>query len=146
MTCQQDFLSARYVYTYYIDRLTGNIPRLLRYIDNTLTYSNSTKAAFFRASNLLNLCGNKGVILISYKFQFVEREVEFLGFLVTSSKILPNSHNGCFFGGAFCTSGHQDLPLDISATLTTKATTMMPPDVSVQHAYVCTCIYAQLNA
>ena len=91
LTCQQDFVSAWYVYTDHIDRLTGNIPRLLRYIDNTLTYSNSTKAAFFRASNLLNLYGNKGVILIPYKFQFVEREVEFLGFLVTSSKMLPTS-------------------------------------------------------
>ena len=53
VTYPQGFVSPRDAYTDHKDRLTGNIPRLLRSIDDTLTYNNSIEAAFFRAAWVL---------------------------------------------------------------------------------------------
>ena len=54
-----------------------------------MLYNKTIKEVFFRSSKFLTLCGNNVVILNSTKFQFVEHEVEFVGFFITSSGVRP---------------------------------------------------------
>ena len=60
-TYPQGFANTGDTYMDSMDRLTGDIPRPCRCIDDTLTYDDSIKAAFFRACNFLDMCGNNGV-------------------------------------------------------------------------------------
>ena len=91
ITCPQGLKSARDAYTDRMDRLTADTLRQRSCINDTLLYNSSIQAAFFRAGDFLDLCGNYGVILNSTKFQFAESEVEFVGFSVTSSGVQPTS-------------------------------------------------------
>ena len=83
-----------------MDRLTVNVQRQCRCIDDTLLYDDSIQAAFFIACDFLDLCGKKGVTLNLTKFKLVESEVEFVGF----GHLIRSSANHQLFGV------HQELP------------------------------------
>jgi hypothetical protein len=88
-TCPQGHLAAGDAYTDRMDRITEDVERQRRCVDDTLLYDDSIEAAFHRAWDFLVLCGNNGVVLNPKKFQFAEDEAEFLGFAVTASGVRP---------------------------------------------------------
>ena len=83
-----------------MDRLTVNVQRQCRCIDDTLLYDDSIQAAFFIACNFVDLCCKNGVTLNLTKFKLVESEVEFVGF----GHLIRSSANHQRFGV------HQELP------------------------------------
>jgi hypothetical protein len=88
-TCPQGFISAGDAYTDRMDRLFEDFERQVRCIDDTCLYDDTIEAAFTRACEFLERCGQNGVLLNPKKFQFAEDTVEYLGFMVTDTGVRP---------------------------------------------------------
>ena len=60
-----------------------------RCVDDSLLYSNTLEKAFHQAAEYLTLMGNNGILQNPEKFQFVRKEAEWAGFLITSDSVKP---------------------------------------------------------
>ena len=59
-------------------------------VDDTLLWDPTLGEIFFRTCQYLTLCSSHGIIFNRKKFKFVEKEVEFLGFKITSDSVRPS--------------------------------------------------------
>ena len=55
-------------------------------INNSLLWDDSIGSSFWHMVEYISLCAYKGIVFNQDKFHFAEREVEFVGFLVTDKK------------------------------------------------------------
>ena len=72
-----------------MDSLFSDFERSRRCVDDTLLYDDSIEAQFFRTCSFLDRAAHHGIILNPAKFQFAEKEVNFVGFRLTASGPRP---------------------------------------------------------
>ena len=53
-------------------------------------YDKTIREQFFRTCSFLTLCSSNGIIFNKEKFQFSQKEVEYLGFEITADSVKPS--------------------------------------------------------
>jgi hypothetical protein len=71
------------------DAILSDFERKERCVDDIIIYDEDLEEHWWRTINFLSTCGAAGIVLNPDKFQFAQRDVDFAGFKVTKSKILP---------------------------------------------------------
>ena len=90
-TMPQGFISAGDGYTQRSDKITAEVPRLKKCIDDSLLYDTDIETNFFRVCDYLELCSKHGMIFNPKKFQLASETVKYLGFQVTQDGIQPTT-------------------------------------------------------
>ena len=85
----QGFLSSGDGYNRRFDAILSNFDRKERCVDDTIFYDEDLEAHWWRTIDFLSTCGAAGIVLNPDKFQFAQKNVDFAGFKITESKILP---------------------------------------------------------
>lgn len=85
----QGFLSSGDGYNRRFDAILSNFERKERCVDDTIFYDENLEEHWWRTIDFLSTCGAAGIVLNPDKFQFAQRDVDFAGFKITESKILP---------------------------------------------------------
>ena len=77
------------------DAILADFPRKERLMDDKLHYDTDLEEHWWRTIELLDLVGRFGIVLNLDKFQFAQREVDFVGCRITNDKveILPKFFN-----------------------------------------------------
>ena len=89
LTAPQGLKSSGDGFTDRMDRLFQDTERSRRCVDDTLIYDDTIEQQFHRSCEFLDRCASNGIILNPKKFQFAEKEVEFVGFTITETGIRP---------------------------------------------------------
>ena len=76
-------------YTRRFDDITVDMTRKTRCIDDSLLWDDSIESSFWHTIEYISVCADKGIVFNPSKFHFAEREVEFVGFLVTDNGVKP---------------------------------------------------------
>ena len=84
-TSPQGFLSAGDGYSQRMDKIIGDFKDYKKCVDDTIIYDDSIEDNFFRVCEFLEKCNKGGCIFNPQKFQFGDKEVDFLGFRVKIS-------------------------------------------------------------
>ena len=58
-------------------------------IDDTILWSDSIEQNFYKVCEFLTKCSNAGMVFNQAKFQFSEKEVDYLGFTISDQGIRP---------------------------------------------------------
>jgi hypothetical protein len=74
-----------------VQKILGNIPRLVRIVDDMCIYDDSITSMFWHAWNLLETCALNGIVLNEHKFQFCKKTVDFAGLTVTAQSVQPST-------------------------------------------------------
>ena len=77
-------------YTKRFDDIISDVGRKFKCIDDVLLYDSSVEEAFWHMYDFLELCENNGITLNPKKFQFCQREVDFVGYTLLWDKFLPS--------------------------------------------------------
>ena len=59
-------------------------------MDDTILFENTIEENFFKTCEYIHLVGSHGIILNKEKFQFCEKEVDYVGFRITENGIKPS--------------------------------------------------------
>jgi hypothetical protein len=59
-------------------------------IDDTCLWDTNLAESFASTCNYLMLCSNAGIVFNKKKFQFACEEVEYLGFIITTTSVKPS--------------------------------------------------------
>ena len=89
-TSPQGFLASGDGYTGRYDRIVTGFGNLTKCVDDSLLWDSTLENIFFRTCKYLTLCSSHGIIFNKKKFKFGEKEVEFLGFEITSDSVRPS--------------------------------------------------------
>ncbi|XP_068242430.1 uncharacterized protein [Palaemon carinicauda] len=73
-------VSASDAYSKRFDDVIADIPRKSKCVDDVLLYDDTVEGAFYHTISFLQVCEENGVTLNPEKFQFCQREVDFVGF------------------------------------------------------------------
>ena len=90
-TCPQGFISAGDGYTHRMDLIVGNMEDYEHCVDDSLIWDDDIASNFDRVCAFLAKCSSAGCVFNPKKFQFGEREVDFLGFTITDTGIKPQA-------------------------------------------------------
>ena len=82
--------SASDAYTKRFDDIIIDVPRKLKCVDDILLYDSSVEESFWHAYDLLEKCERNGITLHPNKFQFCQREVDFVGYNLAWERYLPS--------------------------------------------------------
>ena len=88
-TTPQGFLAAQDGYNHRFDLVTRDFKYKKRCVDDSIIWGNSIEEIFFRTCEYLTITGNSGIIMNPEKFVFAKKELEFLGFKLTTDGIEP---------------------------------------------------------
>ena len=88
-TTPQGLNSAGDGYTYRSDIVTQGIDNIDKCIDDAILYDDDIAQNFFKVCSYLAKCSNAGMVFNPSKFQFAEKEVDYLGFKITATGIKP---------------------------------------------------------
>ena len=72
-----------------MNRLFQATKRSRRCVDDTLIYDNTIEQQFYLACDFLDRCAANGIILNPAKFQFAQKEVDFVGFTISNTRVRP---------------------------------------------------------
>ena len=86
----QGFRASGDGYTARYDEITKDVTNCKRCVDDTLLYENSIEDNFFKTCEYIYLVGSHGIILNREKFQFCQKEVEYVGFKITEHGVKPS--------------------------------------------------------
>ena len=89
-TSPQGFLSAGDGYTARYEKITEGITQRKQCVDDSLLYDKTIREQLFRTCSFLTLCSSNGIIFNKEKFQFSQKEVEYLGFEITADSVRPS--------------------------------------------------------
>ena len=62
----------------------------IKVVDDSLLWTNTLEESFYQTAQWLDLCARNGIILNPDKFKFGAGTVEFAGFEITPTSVLPN--------------------------------------------------------
>ena len=91
----QGYFASGDAYTQRKDKLTENVKRKLKIIDDTLLHDETIEQSFFHTWDYLTLCANNGIVANLKKFQFCEDTVEFAGLSITPNGVAPSEKTLC---------------------------------------------------
>ena len=77
-------------YTKRFDDIVVDISRKFKCVDDILLHDDDVESAFWHAYDLLEKCESNGVTLHPSKFNFCQREVDFVGYTLSWEKYLPS--------------------------------------------------------
>ena len=86
----QGFLAANDGYTARCDEITKDFDNLERCVDDAAMWDETIEGNFFRTCKYLTVCSGAGILFSKKKFQFCQREIDFLGFKVDSEGVKPS--------------------------------------------------------
>ena len=86
----QGFLSSGDGFNRRFDEILADFVRKERLTDDTLHYDTDLEQHWWRTIELLDTVGRSGIVLNPKKFQFCQREVDFVGFRITEERIDPH--------------------------------------------------------
>ena len=87
----QGYLAAGDAYTDRYDQVTRDFPHpFTRCVDDALPWTTTIEDMFFVVCEYLTLTGNHGIIQSPGKFNFCQRELEFVGFWLGVDSIRPS--------------------------------------------------------
>ena len=86
----QGFLSSGDAFNRRFDAILADFTRKERLSDDTLHYDTDLEEHWWRTIVLLDTVGRNGMVLNPTKFQFCQREVDFVGFRITEERIDPH--------------------------------------------------------
>ena len=81
----QGFLASNDTYCKRYNKITRGVRNLMRCVDDTLLWETSMEENFFKTCEYLSLAAGHGIMFNLKKFQFCQKTVEFLGFLLTDT-------------------------------------------------------------
>ena len=94
----QGFLASQDGYNHRYDEIIQDVANKERCVDDTCLWDKfgdnkeqSIKEHFFRTCQYISLCGKAGIIFSKKKFQFCQKEVEFIGFSLGEKGVKPTS-------------------------------------------------------
>ena len=76
-------------FTDHIDRLLQDTKRFRRCMDDTLLYDDTLEQQYHRSRDFLSRCAANGIILNPAKFQFAQKEVDFVGSTISETGVRP---------------------------------------------------------
>ena len=76
-------------YTQRSDLIMEGIKDMARCIDDTIMWTDNIGQNFFKVCDFLTRCSNAGMVFNPSKFQFSEKEVDYVGFRITDKGIRP---------------------------------------------------------
>ena len=76
-------------YTQRFDKITENVQKQRRVIDDVLLYHSNTEEAFKETASYLTLVGRNGITLNPEKFTFARDEVDWAGIKVGQTSVKP---------------------------------------------------------
>ena len=85
----QGYIASGDGYTKRFDAITADFQNVVRCIDDSLLWAPTTEQCFLKTVDYLDLCGRNGIILNPAKFVFAADQVEFAGFQITLTNVLP---------------------------------------------------------
>ena len=88
-TAPQGYIASGDAYTKRYDAITADVKNKVKCVDDTLLWASDIEQCFTQVAEYLDLCGHNGVILNPDKFTFAADEVEFAGFNITSTSVIP---------------------------------------------------------
>ena len=88
-TVPQGLNSAGDGYTQRSDLIMEGMTDYDKCIDDTILWSDNIESNFYRVCDFLTRCSNAGMVFNPSKFQFAQKEVNYLGFTITDSGIKP---------------------------------------------------------
>ena len=91
-TVPQGLISAGDAYTQRKAEIMANIPDQATCVDDTIMYDDSIEENFFKVCNFLTIGAQGGCTFNPKKFQFGQKEVNFLGFLITADGVQTTQH------------------------------------------------------
>ena len=91
MRAPQGFLAAGDAYTARYDKVVAEVENMKKCVDDTCLWSDNLERSFISTCKYLSLCSNAGMVFNKKKFQFAQKEVEYLGFTITSTSVKPSS-------------------------------------------------------
>ena len=91
ITSPQGFLASGDGYTSRYDRIVAGFENFTKCVDDTLLWDSTLEEIFFRTCQYLTLCSSHGIIFNKKKFTFGQKEVEFIGFEITSDSVRPST-------------------------------------------------------
>ena len=86
----QGFRASGDGYTARYDEVTKDVTNCKRCVDDTLLFENTIEENFFKTCEYIHLVGSNGIILNKEKFQFCQKEVEYVGFKITEEGVKPS--------------------------------------------------------
>ena len=91
-TCPQGFISSGDGYSIRMDKIIGNnFKDYKKCVDDSIIWDSDISANFHRVCKFLDMCSNQGVLFNPKKFQFGEKTVRYLGFVINNTGIQPTS-------------------------------------------------------
>ena len=88
-TTPQGFLAAQDAYNHRFDLVTRDFKHKKRCVDDSIVWGYTIEEIFFRTCEYLTITGAAGIIMNPEKFIFAKKELEFLGFRLTTDGIEP---------------------------------------------------------
>jgi hypothetical protein len=85
----QGYLSAGDGYCQRYDLITRDVKKSTRCVDDTCLWEDSVEKNFFSTCQYLTLGSSNGIVFTVNKFQFCQRELEFVGFWLAEDGIRP---------------------------------------------------------
>ena len=76
-------------YNYRFIKVTENVEKLRRCVDDSLIHAATLEEAFFHTAEYLSLLGQNGILQNSEKFQFGTKTVEWAGFSIGEHSVKP---------------------------------------------------------
>ena len=89
MTTPQGHLAAGDGYCHRYDEITREFKDYKRCVDDTILWAGDIESNFRRTCEYLTLCSKHGIIFNEEKFQFCQREVEFVGYQLHENGMTP---------------------------------------------------------
>ena len=86
----QGFRASGDGYTARFDEITKDVTNCKRCVDDSLLFENTIEENFFKTCEYIHLLGSHGIILNKEKFQFCQKEVDYVGFRITENGVKPS--------------------------------------------------------
>ena len=87
----QGFRASGDGYTARYDEVTKDVTNCKRCVDDSLLYENTIEENFYKTCEYIYLVGCHGIILNREKFQFCQKEVDYVGFRITEHGVKPSN-------------------------------------------------------
>ena len=85
----QGFMASGDGYNQRYGRLTEDMPRTTRCVDDLVLWDEDLETHWWRALRYIDRIARNGIIISPAKFEFCSKEVEFAGFKITETDVLP---------------------------------------------------------
>ena len=71
------------------DDLIDGVERKVKQVDDVALWDSEISEHWWRMLDYLEMVGNNGMVLNPEKFEFCQKEIEFVGFVVTETEVKP---------------------------------------------------------